>query len=104
MIARCQAAGVRTPEFRQEGGQFVQTLWRPVAPVEAPKVHSEPQVGTQSEPSRTDRTKFRNQVLNPLLKAELIEMTQPDSPRSRLQKYRITDAGRAWLAAHEGTP
>jgi predicted HTH transcriptional regulator len=30
MISLCMAAGIRAPQFRQEGGQFVQTLWRPV--------------------------------------------------------------------------
>lgn len=47
---------------------------------------------------RTDRTKFRHQVIDPMLAAGLLEMTHPDKPRSRLQKYRITDAGRARLA------
>ena len=28
MIARCRGAGVPEPEFRQDSGQFVQTLWR----------------------------------------------------------------------------
>jgi len=28
MIALCRAAGLPEPEFRQDGGQFVQTLWR----------------------------------------------------------------------------
>jgi len=32
-----------------------------------------------------------------LLVAELVEMTVPDKPRSRLQKYRLTEKGRAWL-------
>ena len=44
---------------------------------------------------RTDRTKFRNQVLNPLLNAGLLEMTIPDKPRSSKQKYRLTEKGRA---------
>ncbi len=35
---------------------------------------------------RTDRTKFRNQVLNPLLKTGLLEVTIPDKPRSSKQK------------------
>jgi len=27
-------------------------------------------------------------------------MTIPDKPNSRLQKYRLTDKGRLWLARH----
>jgi len=46
---------------------------------------------------RSDRTKFRQQVLNPLLAQGLIEMTIPDKPRSSKQKYRLTAAGRAAL-------
>jgi ATP-dependent DNA helicase RecG len=42
---------------------------------------------------RSDRTKFRNQVLGPLIKAGLIEMTIPDKPRSSKQKYRLTEKG-----------
>jgi len=48
---------------------------------------------------RSDRTKFRHQVLNPLLVAELVEMSVPNKPRSSLQKYRLTEKGRAWLKA-----
>ena len=46
---------------------------------------------------RADRTKFRKQVLNPLLNAHLIEMTFPDKPRSSKQKYRLTEAGKKFL-------
>jgi len=42
---------------------------------------------------RSDRTKFRNQVLAPLKEADLIEMTIPDKPTSSKQKYRLTMAG-----------
>ncbi|MDE0220538.1 MAG: putative DNA binding domain-containing protein [Spirochaetaceae bacterium] len=46
---------------------------------------------------RQDRTKFRNQVLKPLLKAGWLEMTVPDKPTSRRQKYRTTKPGRQAL-------
>jgi ATP-dependent DNA helicase RecG len=47
---------------------------------------------------RSDRTKFRHQVLNPLLERGLIEMTIPNKPRSSRQKYRLTERGRRFLA------
>jgi predicted transcriptional regulator len=50
---------------------------------------------------RTDRTKFRNQVLTPLIDAGLVEMTIPDKPRSSKQKYRLTAKGRQVVASLE---
>jgi ATP-dependent DNA helicase RecG len=50
---------------------------------------------------RTNRTKFRDQVLRPLLDDRLIEMTIPDKPRSSQQKYRLTDKGRDHIARGE---
>lgn len=46
---------------------------------------------------RSDRTKFRNQVLKPLIESGLVEMTIPDKPRSSKQKYRLTQRGREYL-------
>jgi DNA-binding PadR family transcriptional regulator len=37
-----------------------------------------------------------------LLADELIKMTIPDKPKSRLQRYRLTDKGRAWLRSRLG--
>ena len=48
---------------------------------------------------RSNRTKFRDQVLNPLLAEGLLEMTIPDKPTSSKQRYRTTDKGKAQLAA-----
>ncbi len=84
-----------------------------------------PQVGTKSGPSgdqvrvleqllkerslaellrtsgRTNRTKFRDQVVNPLIGMGLVEMTLPDKPRSSRQRYRITPRGREFLRKDE---
>ncbi len=79
------------------------------APQVAPQVT--PQVGqlllvVEGEMSREtlqnllqlqDRKSFRERYLRPALADGLIEMTIPDKPNSRLQRYRLTDRGRQWL-------
>jgi ATP-dependent DNA helicase RecG len=52
MIKLCREAGVRAPAFRQDGGQFVQTLWRPKAVVAA----------QSDQPSRPTRQAIRSIV------------------------------------------
>ena len=47
---------------------------------------------------RSDRTKFKHQVLNPLIEAGFIEMTIPDKPQSSKQKYRLSDKGVEFLS------
>ena len=51
---------------------------------------------------RTNRTKFRDQVLSPLIEDRLIEMTIPDKPRSSKQKYRLTEKGKKLIARNKG--
>jgi predicted transcriptional regulator len=46
----------------------------------------------------THRPTFRKNYLEPAFAAGLIERTQPVSPRSPTQRYRLTDKGRAFLA------
>ena len=118
MVNRCKKDGMRKPEFRIDGGFFILRVWRKRAKkVESESAPSRHQVGTKLALSqhqveilrkcsiesgitelmeiagRSDRTKFRNQVLSPLIEAELLEMTSPDKPRSSKQKYRITKKG-----------
>lgn len=45
-----------------------------------------------------DRMNFVRGYLDPALELGLIEMTEPDSPRSTTQKYRLTETGKALLA------
>ena len=52
---------------------------------------------------RTNRTKFRDQVLNPLIKTGFVEMTIPDKPRSSKQKYRLTAKGQAVVKDEGGS-
>ena len=90
------------------------------APVTSPVgAEDEAQVGTKSGPSRDqveilrlcrqertlvelmhvcgrrNRTKFRNSVIKPLLEAGFLVLTIPGKPRSRMQRYRTTEAGLA---------
>lgn len=47
---------------------------------------------------RSNRSKFREQVLTPLLRLGVVEMTIPDKPNSSKQRYRLTATGRALKA------
>ena len=120
MFDQCRKAGLKPPEFRLENGFFILTIWRK-QPAKRTEARGRHQVGTKLALSehqvkilrkcmeesvigklmtlaeRSDRTKFRNQVLNPLIKEGLIEMTIPDKPKSSNQKYRLTDKGRNYL-------
>ncbi len=41
------------------------------------------------------RPTFRTNYLRPAMEQGLVEMTRPDKPQSRLQQYRLTEAGQA---------
>ncbi|OQA91299.1 MAG: hypothetical protein BWY26_01088 [Elusimicrobia bacterium ADurb.Bin231] len=127
MMHRCQKAGLPKPEFKIDGGSFVLKVWR--KRLEKGKdmweASSRHQVGTKLALSqyqveilrssdtdkeitklmaiaqRTDRTKFRNQVLNPLIEEGLLEMAIPDKPRSSKQRYRITKKGTKFLKKYD---
>ncbi len=43
------------------------------------------------------RDKFILNYLNPALELGVVEMTQPDSPKSPTQRYRLTEAGRKMM-------
>jgi ATP-dependent DNA helicase RecG len=45
----------------------------------------------------SNRTKFRQKFINPMLELNLIAMTIPGKPKSSKQKYAITDNGKLLL-------
>ena len=49
-----------------------------------------------------DRRHFTRTYLQPSLGADLVEMTLPDSPRSRTQRYRLTVLGRQVRDSQQG--
>jgi len=40
--------------------------------------------------NRTNKSKFKNTIINPLIENGFFELTNPDKPKSPTQKYRLT--------------
>lgn len=121
VIEASRAYGIAEPTFTEGSGAVTVTFKAEIVTAVSNLVPGRHQVGTKSARSpnqvevlelavdprapaelmipsgRTDRTKFRDQVVAPLLQAGLLEMTIPDRPRSSKQRYRITEAGRRTL-------
>lgn len=114
MIRRCVAAGLPEPEFTITDG-FVATVRRKTAAL-WPRQESQPESlnvrvlglleGTPmakaelaSGLGQKEVSGQLNKVVRLLLNDRVIEYTIPAKPQSRLQKYRLTEEGRAVLAA-----
>ena len=41
--------------------------------------------------NRTNKSKFKNSIINPLIENGFFELTNPDKPKSPTQKYRLTN-------------
>ena len=41
--------------------------------------------------NRTNKSKFKNTIINPLVENGFFELTNPDKPKSPTQKYRLTN-------------
>ncbi len=119
-----RAQGCPEPVFEETG--FFTAIFRPNPEVRASAetqvgAQLTDQVGTKSAPSRhqveilircredqpitalmeiagrSDRTKFRDGLIRPLIEDGLLAYTIPGKPRSRMQRYRTTEAGLAAL-------
>ena len=118
-------AGLPAPEFFNQAGSFVVVFRIPEEKWLTPQdtmhhgmhdtMHDTVQVNPQvkqlleiciSPLSRKElqdnlglknRDYFRKNYLNPALDAGLIERTLPQAPKSKFQKYRLTQAGRNYL-------
>ena len=51
-----------------------------------------------------DRASFSRNYMRPAVDGNLIEMTEPDSPTSPTQKYRLTARGKEPLSASAARP
>lgn len=124
IIDACKEEGLPEPEFEETCGGLSVTLFARKGS-EAQEDKATQQVGTKLGLSkgqveilrncledkgitglmhvlkRSNRTKFRDQVLNPLLEKNLIEMTIPAKPTSSKQKYRLTEKGKRYLKSNE---
>ena len=79
-------------QVTQQVTQQVRRLLQAIGDVEVGRVMLMNAVGLK------DRVGFKYSYLDPALESGLIEMTQPNSPQSPTQKYRLTAKGRALAA------
>ena len=124
VIAECRRYGLREPDFREEGGAVVVTFWAEIGATAQVTMQVTMQVAMQvamqveavldaaqtpatraqlqQAAKMANRDHFRKAYLRPLLEAGWLEMVIPDKPQSRLQRYRITSAGREALQKKKG--
>ena len=112
MIDWCEENGNPAPHWQERAGSIVMTFL-PIIKSKAPQVTMEVTMEVarllpfceQPESRRVLQKKlklknadhFRKAYILPAIKDGWIEMTIPDKPQSRLQKYRLTGKRKSWL-------
>ena len=115
MIRRCVEVGLPEPEFTVTDGFITTVRRKALAGQVAGQVTGQvaDEVMTILAVFRGDHTRqelqlalnlksranFEGRYLKPAIEAGYVTLTLPDKPRSRLQKYRLTDKGRAVVAS-----
>ncbi len=117
IVTRCKSGGFRPPEFRLDAGCFILTIWRKAGLI----LEVTGQVTGQVEPwvlqvleacvtplksseikeliGIRHRETFQRNYLDRLLTEGWLERTIPDRPKSSMQKYRVTEKGKGYLAS-----
>jgi Fic family protein len=110
VLAACDKAGSSTAFIEFLLAAILTALGELATPEVAPEVT--PEVGRMLRVLRNEMTRreimgilglrdekhFREHYQQAALAAGLLEMTSPDKPNSRLQKYRLTEKGRSFLS------
>ena len=89
-----QVAGEVTGEVAGEVTGEVQRLLEALVNLPMTRLEAQKSLGLKGQAN------FRDRYLQPALSTKLIEMTIPDKPRSRKQRYRLTEKGREWLDSY----
>ncbi|OQA02928.1 MAG: hypothetical protein BWY68_00881 [bacterium ADurb.Bin400] len=119
VIATCKQHGVAEPIFEEREGFLIVTFKASLVPgisttqvttqvtmqvttqVVAVLTAALTEAKTREELQRAidikNREHFRKAYLEPILESGLLERTIPDKPKSRMQKYRLTPAGKEML-------
>ena len=78
--------GTKSGLSREEVGKMLLMMMKPASASEL-----------RAQMGVVNATKFKKKCLDPLIELDVIKMTRPEVPNSRLQQYVLTDIGRAFL-------
>lgn len=97
---------------QEEADQVTMKVTTEVIPEVTPEVQRVAKALTQEQSRQElqqalelkDPDHFRMAYLRPALESGLVEMTQPDAPKSPSQRYRLTIKGQQWLVSQGQKP
>ncbi|MBN1556565.1 MAG: hypothetical protein JW951_00300 [Lentisphaerae bacterium] len=96
LVELATALGISTVQVTAQVTAQVENVLRAAAT--GPRSREE----LQAAANMKHREHFRKAYVEPLVHAGWLERTIPDKPTSRLQRYRLTETGHAWLSGGAG--